>query len=136
MADPPVTTEVHGVTELKRGSKTLFARIDDHVDKEFLSTADQVASMIRARQPRLTGRLAASAGAFGSDHGASVGIGGSGVPYAGWIEFGGTHGRPYVAEGRTVYPTAEESKEMFKRAGDTVARKQIGSMTWPKPSRL
>ncbi len=31
---------------------------------------------------------------------------GAGVPYAGWIEYGGSRGRAYAAQGRYVYPTA------------------------------
>jgi hypothetical protein len=131
--DPPVSAEVRGVDELQRGSRSLFEHIDSGADKAFMSTADQVATMIRTRQPVLTGRLAASAGAQPASHGASVTLG-DGVPYAGWIEFGGTRGRPYVPMGRTVYPTAEAAAPLFKRAGDTLARNQIGSMRWPKPT--
>lgn len=135
MADDSVSVEVRGVDELAAGSRRLFEKIGDGAEKTFLSTADQVATMIARKQPVLTGRLAASATADGIDKGASVGIGGPGVPYAGWIEFGGTRGRPYVPEGRTVYPTAEESKSMFQRAGEKTAADQIGMMLWPKPSR-
>ena len=135
MQDPALSAEVRGIPELKRGSQRLFDHIDDGASKAFVSTADQVATLIRSRQPVVTGRLAASAGVEAADHGASVTLG-DGVPYAGWIEFGGTRGRPYVPEGRTVYPTAEESKSMFERAGDQVARAQIGTMLWPKPNRM
>ena len=134
MTDPPVSAEIRGIPELKRGSRTLVDHIDTAADKAFLSTADQVATIIGRKQPVLTGRLAASATADGVDHGASVAIG-DGLPYAGWIEFGGTRGRAYVPMGRTVYPTAEASKGLFKRAGDQVARAQIGTMVWPKPTR-
>ena len=130
-----VTVEVHGADELAAGSRKLFDHIESGAEKSFLSTADQVATMIAGKQPVLTGRLAASVTAEGIDKGAAVGIGGPGVPYAGWIEFGGTRGRPYVPMGRTLYPTAEESKAMFERAGDRVAAEQIGAMLWPKPSR-
>jgi hypothetical protein len=134
VADPAVSTQVLGLSELERGSRLLFGHIDDHASAAFQSTAAQVAALIGNKQPRLTGRLAASATSSRIDHGADVGIGGPGVPYAGWIEFGGTRGRPYVSEGRTVYPTAEESKTLFERAGDKVAREQIGTMLWPKPT--
>jgi phage gpG-like protein len=134
VADESVKVEVHGVDELAAGSRRLFDHIESGAEKSFVSTADQVATIIGGKQPVLTGRLAASATAEGIDRGASVGIGGPGVPYAGWIEFGGTRGRPYVPMGRTVYPTAEETKAMFEHAGDKVAAEQIGAMLWPKPS--
>jgi phage gpG-like protein len=134
VVDPAVTTQVLGLSELERGSKRLFEHIDEHAKTAFRSTADQVATLIGRKQPRLTGRLAASATASGTDKGADVGIGGPGVPYAGWIEFGGTRGRPYVSQGRTVYPTAEASKHLFEQAGEQAAREQIGVMVWPKPT--
>jgi hypothetical protein len=129
-----ISSDVRGLDELERGSRTLFRHIDDGADRAFLSTADQVATLVGRRQPVLTGRLAASAGAEPAEHGASVTLGGSDVPYAGWIEFGGTRGRPYVPMGRTLYPAAEESKNLFEQTGDKLARQEIGGMLWPKPS--
>ena len=134
MPKPAISATVRGIPELERGSKRLFTHIDTGAEQAFRSTAAQVAALIRARQPVVSGALAASAGTEPTDHGASVTLG-DGVPYAGWIEFGGTRGRPYVPEGRTVYPTAEASKPMFERTGETVARAQIGAMVWPRPSR-
>lgn len=135
MAEPVITAEVKGISELNSGSRRLFTNIDHAAQSTFRQTADQVATLIARRQPRLTGRLAASASATGTDRGASVGLG-DGVVYAGWIEFGGTRGRAYVSDGRTVYPTAEESKALFKQAGDKAANDQIRTMLWPKPSKL
>lgn len=135
MADGPVDIEVRGVRELERGSRTLFGNIDDGADREFMSTAEQVASMVRSRQPHRSGALAASVDAAPGEKGASLSLGGS-LPYAGWIEFGGTRGRPYVATGRTLFPTAEAAAPMFGRAGETVARNEIRRMHWPTPSPL
>ena len=135
MADPVITTEVRGISELNSGSRRLFANIDHAAQATFRQTADQVATLIARKQPRLTGRLASSASATGTDKGAAVQLG-DGVVYAGWIEFGGTRGRAYVPDGRTVYPTAEESKTLFKQAGDKAASDQIRTMLWPKPTKL
>ena len=69
----------------------------------------------RARRrpvPHLSGQLAGSVEASSDDEGAGVGYGG-GVAYAGWIEFGGSRGRPYVPEGRYLYPTALEAQDEF-----------------------
>lgn len=47
------------------------------------------------------------------------------VPYAGWIEFGGAVGkdnrirRPYVRQGRFLFPSAEDEREPILR---TLAR--------------
>jgi phage gpG-like protein len=135
VAERPIETQVLGLPELKKGSRKLFDRIGEHADKEFQSTADQVATLVAAKQPVKTGRLRASVSTTGIEHGAQIGLGGPGVPYAGWIEFGGTRGRPYVDTGRTLYPTAEDSERLFERAGERVARDQIGVMFWPKPNK-
>lgn len=135
MAQAPVDIEVRGIRELQRGSRRLFENIDDGADREFMATADQVASMVRSRQPHLTGRLAASVEAGHGEQGANLSLGGS-LPYAGWIEFGGTRGRPYVPMGRTLFPTAQAAEPMFARAGETVARDEIRRMSWPTPSPL
>ena len=135
MAEPVITAEVRGISELNSGSERLFHNIGTASRGTFRATAAQVATIIARRQPVLSGRLAASATSTGTDKGAAVELGGS-LPYAGWIEFGGTRGRAYVPDGRTVYPTAEESKTLFEQAGDKAARDQIRTMLWPKPTKL
>jgi len=51
---------------------------------------------------------------------------GGGVPYAGWIEFGGTitgpkatNTRPFVKQGRYLFPSAEQER---KPVMDTLGR--------------
>jgi phage gpG-like protein len=122
--------EVHGIPELERGSRRLFENIDQGAGSAFRSVADQVATMVRTRVPRRSGRLAASVLADQADEGALVGLG-DGVPYAGWIEFGGTRGRPYVPSGRYLYPTAQDAAPLLQRAGEQVARDEIRRMAWP-----
>jgi hypothetical protein len=62
-----------------------------------------------------------------------VGIG-DGIAYAGWIEFGGTRGRPYFPEGRYLFPTALEAEAEIVAAGEQAANKEIGAMRWPSPT--
>ncbi len=75
--------------------------------------ADRLASTASSRVPHLSGQLAASIRTSNANEGELVGVafGYSGsVPYDGWIEFGGTRGRPYVSDGRYIYPTAQEAE--------------------------
>src|SRR5262245_23051380 len=99
MPDAPVHVEIRGTTQLSRGMRTLSGNIDRAAASGFKSTADQVATMVRSRVPKRTGRLASSVQGLQATGGASVAMG-DGVPYAGWIEFGGGHGRAYLATGR------------------------------------
>ena len=134
MADPAVDVEVHGVREFERGARRLAGNIDDRADSAFKSVADQTATMVRSRVPRKTGRLAASLTGERADHGATVGYD---LIYAGPVDYGGwPPGRPYIPEGRYLYPTALEATSLLKRAGETAAEHEIRSMLWPKPTGL
>lgn len=123
--------EVRGLPQLARGTAVLADRIEDGARAAFLRAADQAATLVRGRVPRRSGRLAASVRADQLDDGASVGMGGSGVPYAGWIEFGGTRGRPYMPGGRYLVPVTEEAGPLLRTAGEAAARDEIRRMTWP-----
>ena len=57
---------------------------------------------------------------------------GRGVPYAGWIEFGGSRGRPMVKRGRYVYPTALDSQPMAVLAARYAADTGIRGFSWPR----
>ena len=125
--------EVHGFRELAAGSAVLYRKIDTSADTAFGVVADHVAVAVRIRVPRRSGRLAGSVVATRDARGAEVGIGG-GVPYAGWIEFGGTRGRPYVPTGRYLYPTALAAEPVLVTAGELAAQREIGAMHWPTPT--
>lgn len=93
--------------------------------------AQRVADIVVGRVPRLSGQLAGSVASFADDEGASVGYDGS-VPYDGWIEFGGSRGRPYVPEGRYVYPTALDAQEEFATIAADAASESIERFSWSK----
>jgi hypothetical protein len=57
---------------------------------------------------------------------------GQGVPYAGWIEFGGSRGRPMVKRGRYVYPTALGTQPQAVAAAAYAADESIGGFPWPR----
>jgi len=102
--------------------------------------ADHVAfpcSMVDRIVPASTAetyRLAASLTGERADHGATVGYD---LIYAGPVDYGGwPPGRPYIPEGRYLYPTALEATSLLKRAGETAAEHEIRSMLWPKPTGL
>jgi phage gpG-like protein len=126
--------EVHGYRELVRGSEEIFERIEEQAPQRFKEVADKVASAARGRVPRRTGALAASV-TSGRERGKTlVGMGGSDVPYAGWIEFGGTRGRPYIERGRYLYPVALNAEPVLVAAADKTAKDAIRRQTWPRTS--
>jgi len=134
-ADRPVDVQVRGIRELRRGMGSLAGGIETAARGEFKRTADQTASMVAARVPRRSGRLASSVRGEATPRGAAV-VMGAGVPYAGWIEYGGGHGRAYIASGRYLEPTTRTATPAFQHAGETAAHNQIRGMRWPTPSLL
>ncbi|HSH58629.1 MAG TPA: hypothetical protein VK988_03105 [Acidimicrobiales bacterium] len=87
-------------------------QIDSNLPKElaliFNRSAEGVAGKVRAKINSKTGRAARTVKAARTQKGAVVRAGGKSVPYYGPLDFGGyPKGRPFIPEGRYLYPTAE-----------------------------
>ena len=93
----------------------------------------RVADVVRGRVPVLSGQLAGSVESDTDDEGIEVTMG-DGVVYAGWIEFGGSRGRPYVPEGRYLYPTALAAQDEFAQFASDTAADTVGRFSWSTPS--
>jgi phage gpG-like protein len=104
----------------------VIARVADPV-------AQRAAQVVRSKVPRLSGQLAGSVGVVDSADGAELVMGGPGVPYAAWIEFGGKRGRPYIAEGRYLYPTAQDFEDDFVQAAEGAADDSVRRFPWSTP---
>jgi hypothetical protein len=126
-----VTAELVGVDELARGADQLADRIGESADAALERVGAQIAQAARARMPHGTGRLAGGVAASRAVGGVQVGHVG-GVPYAGFIEFGG-HGRAYVPGGRYLFPVAQQAEPLIQAAGELAARQEIARMRWPTP---
>ena len=98
MAD---TVTVKGVAELQAGSRRLAGVIDDKAKQRMATVASHEAGAVGGKVPRKSGRLASSVVAEDNLLTIAAFLGKSAPqPY------GGSRGRPYVAQGRYVYPTA------------------------------
>jgi hypothetical protein len=73
-----------------------------------VAVAEPVAARARAKLPKgPTKRLSGSVRVARIRTGAALRFGGGSIPYAGPVEFGGwPRGRPFIAGGRYVFPTA------------------------------
>lgn len=98
--------------------------------------AERVAAVVRAAQPRRSGALAATVEVVTDEADAeAVGVGlGEGLAYAGWIEFGGGRGRPYIDEGRTLYPSAAAATDDMVAALTAATDDSIGRFSWSTPA--
>jgi len=122
-----IDVTVHGLPELFRGSRSLFGKIEKASDKTFADVADKRARIARGSVPRLTGALAGTVTAEGSEA-----LFGGDLPYAGWVEFGGTRGRPYLPEGRSFFPaTTFHVEDELEREATKTTQREVGKFSWP-----
>ena len=131
MAKSPV--RIRGERELIAASLRLGKRLEVKAGESFLDVAHQVGNKAAAKVPHRSGLMASSIWARKTRRGAKVGISKRQVPYAGWIEFGGTRGRAYVAQGRYLMPTAKAAHDLLVKAGARAARIEIRRTHWPTP---
>ena len=66
--------------------------------------------------------------------GQGIGMGNAEILYAGWIEFGGSRGRPHVPEGRYLYPTLQDHQAAFITATEQAITASIETFPWTKPT--
>lgn len=95
--------------------------------------AARVVDAVAGKVPYLSGQLAGSVESSSDDEGVEVSMG-DGVDYAGWIEFGGTRGRPYVPDGRYLYPTALAAQDEFATVAGDAATDTAGRFAWTHKS--
>lgn len=132
------TVELVGAPAAMRDLRGWADQLAGEVDRHAPSFAGDLAQAVRDEVPVLTGTLAASVEAVDlgdGERGAGVQLG-DGVPYAGWIEFGGSHGRDYVPEGRYLYPTARDHEEEWRREAEDIADSSARSYPWSTPSTV
>jgi hypothetical protein len=56
------------------------------------------------------------------------------TPYAAWVEFGGSRGRPLVSSGRFLFPTVERSGTTVKSRLEAQSQTTIGRFPWSRTS--
>lgn len=110
------TIRIDGLRELSRALKAVEAGLQKEINGVFKRAADKVATKARGRIRSRSGRLAASLQPFGTQRTSGVRMGRKAVPYAGPYEFGGyPAGRPFVKEGRALYPTFQEQAPAVRK---------------------
>jgi hypothetical protein len=130
MAEEVVIDTSAAMTDLS----TWIARLPDSITKELRPYAAQLQAILYSKQPFLTGRLAGSAEILPPtvDTFFSLSLGRE-VVYAGWIEFGGTRGREYVPDGRTLWPTIVETESQFEHYVERATNDSIVNFHWNEP---
>ena len=129
--------EIKGLDEAHRDMRRWADEVGPEVERRTEDLMRQLASAVESQQPVLTGTLAASVQLDNLDELRGWGVSlGDDVAYAGWIEFGGTRGRDYVPEGRTLQPTAEEYQSEYLRTAEDAAADSVGRFSWSTPAHI
>lgn len=130
---------IEGLAELRRALGKIDAQLPKNLRAKLVPIGKRIADKARQSMPRRSGRAAASVSSGVSGNRAYVSIGRSTVPYAPWLDFGGTlrpsggrHGtqvRQKVRGGRYLYPAinalAHDTERAASQALDDTA-KELG----------
>lgn len=110
---------VEGLAQFRKGLRAL----DRDLPKALRVAQNDAASFLIGKAkpliPRRSGTAAASLKARSSQTSVRVAIGGRKAPYMPWLDFGGRVGpndsvtRPFLKEGRYLYPTLKSNREQF-----------------------
>jgi hypothetical protein len=130
--------EVAGLTALRKDISRLTedqrSPLYQSLKNAGYAAAQPVATRTRATIPRgqrTSGRLQNDVRVSGARTGASVRMGRASVPYAGWIEFGGSRPdrstRPYQASGRYLFPAAYAERTRVYAAYSKAIEQVFGS---------
>src|SRR5262245_27700912 len=111
-----------------------FRQVPAAVERAGAEAATDAAAMVvatgRARMPKRSGRLVSSVTARTVPEGSEV-LFGAGVPYADWIEYGGTRWRPYVAQGRYLGAGRDDAERTFIDRAKQNTDDEVRRLPWP-----
>lgn len=111
-----VTLTVDGLVEFSRAVSALSTAAPRALRLALNGVADVVVGVARPRVPTLTGRAARSIRPRSTRNAIRIAAGGDRAPYYPWLDFGGhvgLHGtahRPFMKEGRYLYPAYFETR--------------------------
>lgn len=128
-----VHVEIRGTTQLAAGMRTLAGKVQRAArDDATRETVRVVAQQVRAQVPVKSGRLRGTVRDTMRGDTGQVTMG-AGLRYGGWIEYGGSRGRPLVSSGRYLGPVAQQQEHPFHDRCEQAASREIRGMTWPTP---
>lgn len=110
---------VEGLAQFRRALRTL----DKDLPKTLRVAMNEAAALLIKKAkplvPRLTGKAADSMKVRSSQAAVRIAVGGKKAPYYPFLDFGGRTGRkksvhrPFISEGRYLYPTLRANKSEF-----------------------
>lgn len=113
---------VKGLAEFNRSLKRLDAELPKGLRIALNECSDFLIKKTTPKIPRRTGRAAGSLKARSTRTAVRISVGGARAPYYPWLDFGGKGKqpgrpteRPFIKEGRYLYPTLRTNRDEFSR---------------------
>lgn len=112
---------VDGLKEFRKGLKQLDSSLPKGLRVALNESSTFLIDKTRRLIPHRSGKAAGSLTARSTQSAVRVGIGGKRAPYYPWLDYGGAVGRnksvkrPFLKEGRYLYPTFRENRDEFQK---------------------
>lgn len=112
---------IEGLSALNRSLRAVNADLPKALRLVANEAANIVVDAARPMVPRRSGKAAASIKAKSTRTAARVTSGGRQAPYMPWLDYGGKVGkgdtahRPFISDGRYVYPAYRANREKFEQ---------------------
>ena len=112
---------VDGLKEFRKGLKQLDSSLPKGLRVALNESSAFLIDKTRRVIPHRSGKAAGSLTARSTQSAVRVGIGGKRAPYYPWLDYGGSVGRnnsvkrPFLKEGRYLYPTFRDHRAEFQK---------------------
>lgn len=114
---------VGGLARLNRGLRAIDSDAPKGLRLALNTAASTLVDHVKPKIPSVTGAARRSLVARSTRTSARVGVGGKKAPYYPWLDFGGQGRiagrpakRPFIKEGRYVYPTLRQVRPQIEQA--------------------
>jgi len=118
------TLEVEGLAQMQRSLRQIGPAAAKGLRLALNEAADLLIDRVRPKIPSRTGAARRSLKARSSQKAVRIAVGGRRAPYYPWLDFGGRVGpgdsvvRPYIADGRYLYPGLRANRDEIQKLID------------------
>ncbi len=112
---------VDGLDQFRRALKALDGNLGKGLRVALNTASTFIITEARPLIPVLSGKAAKSLKARSSQNTVRIAVGGKAAPYYPWLDYGGAVGvagsikRPFIGEGRYLYPTLGKNRAQFEK---------------------
>jgi len=124
------TVEYEGGPQFASDMERLQNELHDALGQALVEVAGGLVPHVQSVMPKVSGTLAGSVTVDPRQKKNLIVAVMARTPYAGWIEFGGTRGRPMMREGRYLFPVVMGSEPVVDTRLSEEVSKVIGGFPW------